>query len=1173
MGDMGQPDSRAKHIGISVALFAACALIYYFGQLVDYFGLDALRWEIWYTVHDPHRILFLVPILYCTYYFGLAGALISNVVALLIFLPRALFISPYPDPILRMIIFAVSSTLLSTVLSIMFIYRDKRRKPGDRTKTSEGNYSYTPLTLLLIFVFLSIGILVAGHFFYSSYERNYRSQVEYQLSAIADLKAGELIQWRKERIGDANLLFRNPAFSNIVQSYLEYPDDAVSKELLRSWLYHYLQIGQYKKLLLLDTDGKVRMSVPDSTEPVSQHIPEDAAAALRSGKLTVSDLHFHDESSQPHMMVLVPVFQEKDDNVPLGVVALLIDPHRYLYPLISRWPTTTATAETLIVRRDGDDALFLNELRYDKDAALKLRIPLSQTEVPAVKAVLGDEGIVEGKDYRDVDVIADIRYIPDSPWFMIARIDTSEVYEPLLQILWLVVALVGALLLGAGAGVGLVWRLQNIRVYQEKAEMVDALKISEERHRLIIDHSLDMIYTLDAAGVFLFVSPASERILGFKPSEMQGRAFRSFVHPDDMPMVELALNYFIETGHFTPGLEYRVRHASGEWRWHTTSGNRVLDDNGSFRYFVGIAHDTTERRNVSESLRTLSLRYGAMLDAIPDIIAEVDENKVYTWANPAATDFFGEDMLGKEASYYFEGEQDTYVAVDSLFKGAENVIYLESWQRRKDGEKRLLAWWCRVLNDENNNVKGALSSARDITDDRLVERRIRESEALYRTLIETSPDAIGLMDMNGTIVMNNKQALEVFGFEPTEDLKGRNVMDLVAPGNSEMIIENLEKLRKETVVRNQEFTSYKKDGSKFYLEISSSMLVDEKGNPESILTVFKDITERKKLEKALEDEVLRRRILVEQSRDGIVILDQNGKVYESNKQFAAMLGYSPEEMHQLYVFDWEFQFPQEKTLEMIRSVDEAGDHFETRHRRKDGTIYDVEISTNAAVIEGQKLIFCVCRDITERKLSEEKLLKSYESTKKTLNDAINAMVKIVETRDPYTAGHQQNVADLATAIAREMKLDDIRIDRLRTAAVIHDIGKMYIPSDILSKPGKLSEIEYNLIKTHPHYGYEIVKDMDFHCSVAQAILQHHERLDGSGYPGGIKGDEIILEAKILVVADVVEAMAADRPYRPAQGLNKALEEISINKGKLYDPAVADACQELFKSGRFSFKPL
>ncbi len=1168
---MGQPGSRDKHLYILLALFAACTTVYYFGDLVSYFGWEALRWNIWYTVHDPHRILFLVPILYCTYYYGLVGALISNVVALLIFLPHALFISPFPDPVLRMIIFVVSSTVLSTLMAMFFTHRNKQRKLHDRTQTVQGNYLQTPLMLLLIFAFLSTGILIAGYVFYSSYEKNYRSQVEYQLSAIADLKAGELIQWRKERIGDANLLFRNPAFSNLVQRYLEHPDDTDVQAQLRSWLYHYLQIGQYEKIMLLDTSGAGRIIIPETSEPIPQHILQDADLALRSGKLTVSDLHFHDESSQPHMMILVPVFKEKDDNVPLGVVALLIDPYRYLYPLIGRWPTVSATAETLIVRRDGDDVLFLNELKYEKDAALKLRIPLAQTEVPAVKAVLGGEGIVEGRDYRGEHVIADIRYIPDSPWFMIARIDTSEVYEPLTQILWLVVALVGALLLGAGAGVGLVWRLQNIRVYQEKAEIADALKISEERHRLIIDHSLDMIYTLDAAGKFLFVSPASERIMGFKPSEMQGRTFRSFVHPDDVPMVELALNYFIETGQFTPGLEYRTKHASGDWRWHTTSGNRVLDDNGSFLYFVGIAHDITDRRNISESLKTLSLRYGAMLAAIPDIIAEVDENKVYTWANPAATNFFGEDMLGKEAGYYFEGEQDTYAAVDSLFRGNETVTYLESWQRRKDGEKRLLAWWCRVLKDENNNVKGALSSARDITDDRLAERRIRESEALYRTLIETSPDAIGLMNMHGTIVMHNKQALEVFGFDPTEDLKGKNVMDLVAPENYEIITENLEKLRKETVVRNKEFTSYKKDGSKFYLEISSSMLLDDKGDPGSILTVFKDITERKKLENALSDEVLRRRILVEQSRDGIVILDQNGKVYEANKQFAAMLGYSPEEMHKLYVFDWEFQFPREKTLEMIRIVDEAGDHFETMHRRKDGTTYAVEISTNAAVVEGQKLIFCVCRDITERKLAEEKLLKSYQSLKKTLNDAINAMVKIVETRDPYTAGHQQNVAALATAIAMEMKLDDTRIDRLRTAAVIHDIGKMYIPSDILSKPGKLSDIEYSLIKTHPHYGYEIVKDMDFHCSVAQAILQHHERLDGSGYPGGIKGDEIILEAKILVVADVVEAMAADRPYRPAQGLEKALEEISMNRGKLYDPVVVDACLELFKSGRFAFK--
>jgi len=226
---------------------------------------------------------------------------------------------------------------------------------------------------------------------------------------------------------------------------------------------------------------------------------------------------------------------------------------------------------------------------------------------------------------------------------------------------------------------------------------------------------------------------------------------------------------------------------------------------------------------------------------------------------------------------------------------------------------------------------------------------------------------------------------------------------------------------------------------------------------------------------------------------------------------------------------------------------------------------------SVSVYSPQKEYFVVVFDvITERKLSKEKLLKSYESLQKTLNDAINTMVKIVEMRDPYTAGHQQKVADLATAIAGEMQLEETRIEQLRTAALIHDIGKMYIPSDILSKPGRLSEIEFNLIKTHARYGYEIVKGMDFPGAVAQAVLQHHERLDGSGYPGGIKGEDTLLESKILVVADVIEAMASHRPYRPALGVDKALEEVSKNRGKLYDPDVVDVCLELFKSGRFEF---
>jgi len=180
------------------------------------------------------------------------------------------------------------------------------------------------------------------------------------------------------------------------------------------------------------------------------------------------------------------------------------------------------------------------------------------------------------------------------------------------------------------------------------------------------------------------------------------------------------------------------------------------------------------------------------------------------------------------------------------------------------------------------------------------------------------------------------------------------------------------------------------------------------------------------------------------------------------------------------------------------------------------------------------------------------------------------MAVIVESRDPYTAGHQRRVTDLACAIAIEMGLSQTQIDGIRMAASTHDIGKIYVPAEILSKSGKLAEIESSIIKTHPQVGYNVLKEIEFPYPVAQIVLQHHERMDGSGYPAGLTGDYILLEARILGVADVVEAMASHRPYRPAMGIDKALEEISRYKGMLYDPEAVDACLRLFADQRFKF---
>jgi len=207
-------------------------------------------------------------------------------------------------------------------------------------------------------------------------------------------------------------------------------------------------------------------------------------------------------------------------------------------------------------------------------------------------------------------------------------------------------------------------------------------------------------------------------------------------------------------------------------------------------------------------------------------------------------------------------------------------------------------------------------------------------------------------------------------------------------------------------------------------------------------------------------------------------------------------------------------------------------------------------------------------DISDRKIAEKKLQRSMEKLGKALEGSIKAIARTVETRDPYTAGHQQRVADLAAAIAKEMELSEDRIDGLRLAGVIHDLGKVAIPVAILNKPGKISEIELELIKTHAQVGYDILKSIEFPWPIAQIVLQHHERMNGSGYPSGLSGDEILLEARILGVADVVEAMASHRPYRPALGIETALEEISKNKGRLYDRDVVSACLKLFNEKRF-----
>ena len=213
----------------------------------------------------------------------------------------------------------------------------------------------------------------------------------------------------------------------------------------------------------------------------------------------------------------------------------------------------------------------------------------------------------------------------------------------------------------------------------------------------------------------------------------------------------------------------------------------------------------------------------------------------------------------------------------------------------------------------------------------------------------------------------------------------------------------------------------------------------------------------------------------------------------------------------------------------------------------------------------------VLAGIIKRKQAEDEIQQNLHDLRQAIEGSIELTTLMVEAKDPYTAGHQRRVSILSYAIAKEMNLSEKQIEGTKIAGLIHDLGKISIPSEILSKPGRITDIEFSLIKNHPQAGYDILKRVKFPWPIAQIVLQHHERIDGSGYPSGLSGEKILIEARILGVADVVEAISSHRPYRPALGIDKALEEISQNKGILYDPKAVEACLKLFKEKGFKFE--
>jgi PAS domain S-box-containing protein/putative nucleotidyltransferase with HDIG domain len=398
-----------------------------------------------------------------------------------------------------------------------------------------------------------------------------------------------------------------------------------------------------------------------------------------------------------------------------------------------------------------------------------------------------------------------------------------------------------------------------------------------------------------------------------------------------------------------------------------------------------------------------------------------------------------------------------------------------------------------------------------------------------------------------------------------------NFFNLIHPDGRKLIADR-KTAREETkqLPSLYEFRLISKDRSVKHVEVNSVPLSSKKGR---VLGILRDITGRRRAEKAFKESDERYRSLVERANEGIAII-QEGLIKYVNPFLEEMSGYRAEELIDTPFSRYIATDELSKIVDIYRrrmAREQIVQTCESIVKRKDGQRIFVEFSGGIITHQGKPADLVIIRDITKRKKSEDELNRTLEMLRKAMGATIQALNLTVEMRDPYTAGHQRRVADLARSIAKEMGISQEKIDAIRMAASIHDIGKIAIPSEILSKPGRINENEFSLIKTHPQVGYDILKTIEFPWPVAQIVRQHHERMDGSGYPQGLSGKDILIEARIISVADVIEAMNSHRPYRTALRIEEALEEISQKRGVLYDPDVVDACVRLFKRERFKFK--
>lgn len=700
--------------------------------------------------------------------------------------------------------------------------------------------------------------------------------------------------------------------------------------------------------------------------------------------------------------------------------------------------------------------------------------------------------------------------------------------------------------------------LGSVHVMTDITEIKKAEKKAkelEEQKEMILDSLDEVVAFQDTENRIVWANRRAAESLNIKRKDLIGRKCYELLHPVNYPCPGCPVTRSFKTRKTEKG---EIRCPDGRY-WYITS-SPVKNKKGEIIGVIKTSFDISERKKNELALKESEEKFKKLVETIPAAVVMYKGNH-FIYVNKAMVKLTGysqKELLKMNFWDVVYPEQRKIVKRRGIKRqeGGRVPRRYEIKLLAKDGKVKWVDFTGMTVGYQGEKI--GLGIGIDITE----QKKYLEKMEFESHLLDSAADSIIAYETDGTIVYANEAAAKLRGFKQKE-LLGMNIYELIAPE-----LRKTHKNRIKSLKENQKLTfeskGLRKDGTTLPVEISIHF-INLNGN-RIVISAARDITERARMQEISK----KYELLSEHSNEIIIFANAStGKILEANKAAVEMLGYSKEELISKHIFELHskkaslmnkiLNKPSRKTLS-----------FECEYKRKDGTVFPVEVNLNWGELGNEGIIIFTARNISERKKIEKALIEGMQRLQKALDNAIKSLVTLVEKRDPYTAGHHKRVAKLAEAIAKELGLPEEQIEAIKVSAIVHDLGKIYIPSEILSKPAKLSDIEFEMVKTHSKFSYDILKVIEFPLPIAEIVLQHHERVNSSGYPNGLKGNQIKLEAKILAVADVVEAMSSHRPYRPALGIDESLKEIVRNKGILYDPYVVDACIKLFREKGFSF---